>query len=289
MNDIQTVKLGRADAQAPVALTGIDKMGERLGRRVRALLEPMLGAKPLVAVQNAEMVNFDLWSAMAPGFCALSVYRLAPLKGSMLLRMDPAMVTAVVDRFYGGSGGKPSTARTEFTQSEERIIARMADGVVAALAASWADMIELDCGLVARETDPQALSFAESTDQMLVQTIDVKLGRDEHWAIELMFPMVALRQIEPLLSSGPMDDARMTDPLWRVRMADAMQSIRLPARTVLARPSLTVAELLALKPGDVIPVNITRKLPLIVGNRVIAHGTIGEQNGRAAFRIETNS
>jgi flagellar motor switch protein FliM len=55
---------------------------------------------------------------------------------------------------------------------------------------------------------------------------------------------------------------------------------------VLARPNLSLAELMQLKAGDVIPVNIARSLPLIVGDRIVAHGTIGEQEGRAAFQIE---
>ena len=38
--------------------------------------------------------------------------------------------------------------------------------------------------------------------------------------------------------------------------------------------------------GDVIPVTIERYLPLLVGNRVVAQGTLGEQSGRAAFMIE---
>ena len=55
---------------------------------------------------------------------------------------------------------------------------------------------------------------------------------------------------------------------------------------MLARPNLSLADLMELKVGDVIPVTIGRALPLIVGNRIVAHGTIGEQDGRAAFQIE---
>jgi flagellar motor switch protein FliM len=47
-----------------------------------------------------------------------------------------------------------------------------------------------------------------------------------------------------------------------------------------------MSELMALRPGDVIPLNIPRHLPLIVGDRVYAHGSIGEQDGIAAFMIE---
>lgn len=289
MDDVQALKLGQSEPQATVTLSGVDKLGERLARRIRAKLEPMVGDKPTVTAQEADMVNFDLWSAMAPTFCSLNIYRLHPLKGSIMVRFESAMVSAIVDRFYGGSGGKLRDDRTEFTPSEERVIARLSNGIMDALVASWGELLNMEYALIGRETDPQALTFAESTDQMVVQNFQVRLSKDEEWPIELMLPMVALRQIEPLLLNGGSDEVRLPDPLWRGRLAQQMQNIRLPARTVLARPSLNLDELLALKPGDVIPVNITRNLPLIVDNRVVAHGTIGEQNGRAAFRVEKMS
>lgn len=284
MEDIQALQLGRSEPTAPINLAGVDRLGEKLGRQVRLLLEPYFGAKPMVAVRPAETINFDLWSAMAPGFASLNVYRLSPLKGMMLLKMDPQMVSVLVDRFFGGSTGRPSQ-RNEFTYGEERIIARVADAVMDALVSSWRELVELEVSLVGRETDPQALAIAETNDQMLVQTIDIRLGKEEPWAIDLMFPVVSLRQIEPLLAQGGLGEG-CPDPLWRARLADRMQDIPLPARTVLARPTLQIDELMELKPGDIIPVSIARSLPLIVGSRVIAHGTVGEQNGHAAFRIE---
>jgi flagellar motor switch protein FliM len=204
----------------------------------------------------------------------------------MMVRIDAALVGGILERFYGGTGGKTAFARREFTPSEDRIIARVSDAIMEALIANWGDAMHLESVLMARETDPQALNFAETTDQMLSQSFTISLSRTEEWPIELMFPLVALRQLEPLLSSSTVEEGRLPDPIWRARIAQQMGNIRLPAKTVLARPSLNLTELLALKPGDVIPVNIQRTLPLIVNNRVLAQGTIGEQNGRAAFMIE---
>lgn len=79
---------------------------------------------------------------------------------------------------------------------------------------------------------------------------------------------------------------RAADPRWQSDLADCMDNVRLPARTVLARPNLRMTELLALKEGDVINIHIARHLPLLIGDRVFAHGTIGEQDGRAAFMVE---
>jgi flagellar motor switch protein FliM len=286
MDDVQAIKLGEAEPHAPITLSGVDRVGERLGRHIRSQLEPMLGAKPTVVAKGADTINFDLWSAMAPTFAALSVHRLSGLKANVLLKMDSMMVTAIVERYFGGSAGKPAAERNEFTYSEERILAKLSDAIMVSLGKAWREVVDMEASLVSRETDPQSLTFAETNDQMLVQAFDISIGRDDPWTVELLYPIVALRQIEPLLSGTAVADSRMTDPLWRSRLAQQMQEIRLPARTVLARPSLNLQDLLALKAGDVIPVNIARNLPLIVGTQVVAHGTIGEQNGHAAFRIE---
>lgn len=286
MDDVQPYKFGTSEPQAPVSLSGMDRIGERVARQLRAVLENLTGAKPNLTTQSAEMVNFDLWSAMAPNFCSLSTYKLHPLKGSILVKIDAAMISAVVERFYGGTGTRPAAERNEFTRSEDRLRAKLSDDIMKALIAAWADLLPMDMSLVSREHDPQALVFAEANDQLLSQTFTVDMGKNSEWTIELMFPVVALRQLEPLLATNAPDEIHMKDPLWQARLARQMGNIRLPAKTVLARPSLTLNELLNLKNGDVIPVTIERYLPLLVGNRVLAQGTIGEQSGRAAFMIE---
>lgn len=288
MDDVQPYSFGASEPQAPVSLSGMDRLGERLARRIRALMEPVIGAKPTISAQPAEMVNYDLWSAMAPSFCGLSTYKLHPLKGMILVRLDAGLTWAAVDRFYGGAGTRPAPEeRGEFTPSEERLLARFSDGIMNAVIRVWGDMMHLEMALVARECDPQTLVFTETADQLLNQSFTVSFGGAEEWTIELLYPHVALRQLEPLLASHSPDEMKHRDPLWQERIAHRMGDISLPAKTVLARPSLTLSELFHLKNGDVIPVTINRTLPLIVNNRVLAHGTIGEQNGRAAFMIET--
>ena len=286
MDDVQPYKFGTSEPQAPVSLSGMDRIGERVARQLRVVLENIMGTRPNLTTQSAEMVNFDLWSAMAPNFCSLSTYKLHPLKGSILVRIDAGMISSMVERFYGGSGTRPVAERTEFTRSEDRIRAKLSDDIMKSLIAAWADLLPMEMSLASREHDPQALVFADANDQLLSQTFTLDMGKNAEFTIELMFPVVALRQLEPLLAPNAPDEIHMKDPLWQARLARQMGGIRLPAKTVLARPTLTLNELLNLKNGDVIPVTIERYLPLLVGNRALAQGTLGEQNGRAAFMIE---
>jgi len=287
-DEVQSYTFGASEPQAPVSLSGMDRLGERMARQIRSMIEPIIGVKPTITTQAAEMVNYDLWSAMAPSFCSLSTYKLHPLKGVVLVKLDAELISFVVERFYGGSGKakKTEAERTEFSRSEERTLSRLSDEIMNAFIHTWADLMPMDMALVAREHDPQALVLADASDQLLSQTFKLSLGGEESWDIELMFPLVALRQLEPFLVTNSPDEMKHKDPLWQGRLARQMGNIRLPAKTVLTRPTLTLNELLNLKNGDVIPVNIARHVPLIVGSRVLAQGTIGEQNGRAAFMIE---
>lgn len=286
MDDVQTYAFGRGESQAPMMLSGLDRLGEKLGRRIRALVEPICGVRPQVEAQDAQLLDFSAWSAQVPAFTSISIYRVAPLKGQVLLRMDAAMISTLVDCFYGGIGNRPLPPRGEFTPTEDRLIARLSESLLSRLVETWSDILPLEPALIVRETGVGFAASAQPGDQMVVQRFMIGITRDQLWPVDLVFPMAALRAVEPLMGTRLPADDDQKDPVWQARIARRMRDIRLPARTVLARPNLSLAELMQLKVGDVIPVTISRSLPLIVGNRIVARGSIGEQDGRAAFQIE---
>jgi flagellar motor switch protein FliM len=286
MTEVQAYAFGRGDSQAPIMLSGLDRLAEKLGRRMRALIEPIAGVRPHVAAQDTRVIEFGAWTADVPAFCSLSIYRMLPLKGQMLLCLDAGMISTLVDCFYGGIGNRPLPARGEFTPTEDRLIARLADSVTARLVDTWTDILPLDRSLILRESGIGYAAAAQPTDQMVLQRFTVSLTREQEWPIDILFPLSALRAVEALTGTSLPADEDHCDPVWQTRIARRMRDIRLPARTVLARPNLSISDLMQLKVGDVIPVTIGRSLPLIVGNRIVAHGSIGEQDGRAAFQIE---
>ena len=116
--------------------------------------------------------------------------------------------------------------------------------------------------------------------------VEIDFGTKEKFLIEFVYPQDGLSGIEAPAGGRRVEEPRLKDPIWQARLARRLEEVRLPVKTVLARPNLKMSELMALKPGDVIPIQIARNLPLIVGDRVFAHGTVGEQDGVAAFMIE---
>jgi flagellar motor switch protein FliM len=276
---------GTGSAPASAALPALDRLNERLAKRLRDLFEPILRAKPLIHAEPAMLRPLRDWQAEQPAFLALSLYNFKPLKGMLAVSIPADFVSRLVDSYYGGSGASPLTAGKEFTRTEERLVARVSDGLTAMLADTWKEVTALELQLKARETNVAAVRIAGPDDAVVVCRFAVTPSGGKATQFDILFPAAALRSVEGALATRTEEGCARGNE-WRAQLGSALADVRIEARTVLARPELTLAELVQLKVGDVIPVSIPASVPLLVEGRTVAVGSIGEQDGKAALRIE---
>lgn len=98
--------------------------------------------------------------------------------------------------------------------------------------------------------------------------------------------------ITPELLSTPISqpDKRQTSVRpadWLARMIGRAGHVPLPVRSEIVGISMPAARLLALQPGDVLPIVMPRSIPLLIGGQRFASASMGEWQGSAALRIET--
>ncbi len=288
-SDVKPFALGSESLRPGARLAGLDRIGERVARRLRDVFEPFARLKPKVEAEAALTSRFETWRDALPEFTSLSLYRLRPMKGGMLIAITPEYVSRLVDAFYGGTGGAPIAVarKREFTAAEERLLGRLTDAITGAVVEVWKEIVVLEPTLASRETNSGYASLVRGDEAVVVQRFSVSGGGPGATSIDLVFPLIAMRAYEAQLAAKIHAEAGPVDGEFRYRMAKALENVSFPVRSVVARPTLSVSELLSLKPGDVIPITLSPRVPLIVGNRRLAEGTIGEQEGRAAFQIET--
>jgi flagellar motor switch protein FliM len=284
--EAQPFAFGRIAASASMRLAGIERLGERIARALRLAVEPIARAKVQVAADAIGPVAFNSWLHDLPEFTSLTHYRLHPLKGGALVAIEPAFVTRLVDSFYGGSGRLQKDKAREFTPTEDRLLGRLLEAASHALVSAWSDVVELEPVLLAQETNPSFVSFARGDEQVVVQSFTVTPGTAAPSALTIVYLAQGLRPFEPQLAAKVPGGAGEGDPEWRARLAHSLQQVRLPVRTVLARPEMRLSELMALKPGDVIPVTLPPRAPLIVADQRLALGTLGDREGKAALMID---
>ncbi|MCW0200192.1 flagellar motor switch protein FliM [Sphingopyxis sp.] len=261
----------------------LDSVGNQFARSLRDLIRA-LGA-PTVQVEReaAVQMRFTDWcQAVSPGL--FWRYHAPPLKGPVLLATARPLLLQLVDIFYGGKG-QLAGEREELTDAEERFAARLGRDMGQQLAAAWKMGIEpeLDCVT----SDPAKLAAVRGDDELLVQRFTLRGGVFEGRTILCAYPQAALRGIAVAEPVPEMRDGPAIDPAWTATLNRALKTVRVPVRSVLARPEISLVKLLSLEVGDIIPLTIPRNVPVTVAGRSFASGSIGESNGNAAILIET--
>ncbi|RVT94658.1 flagellar motor switch protein FliM [Sphingomonas crocodyli] len=267
-------------------LSLVERMNEKLARRLRDVIEPIAQARTRVEADPLECRRFEEWQRNQPDYMALNMFRLRPMKGNMMIAIEPAFISNMVDTFYGGTGNGLTHKSDEFTPSEERLLTRIVGAITDVLTRTWAELYPIEFKPAGRETNPAFASMMRGDEAVVVQSFSLKPGMSRSTRIEILYPLAALQPIEAELTARVHEDPEEDDQEWRGKLESALQNVTLPVRSVLARPEITVAQLMALKPGDVIPIKLANSVPLLVGNRRFGEGTIGEQEGRVAMMIE---
>lgn len=282
----QPFTFGQDSNRPAERLTGLERMGEKIARAIRPAIEPIARMRIVVNSEPLEIVSYRDWKADQPDFAALSLYRLRPLKGGMMIQIHADFIASMVEIFYGGAPGAKRVRKAgDFTASEDLLLNRLLEKIAAILASHWSEVIPVDLARAGTETNAAHIPFVRDEEMVVVQPFAIGAG-DASTIISVLYPLAILRPIEERLEAGIEDEDSSASADWRRRLGQALEQVSLPVRSVLARPEISVAELLSLKVGDVIPITLPPRTPLLAGARRIADGVIGEQDGRAALMIE---
>jgi flagellar motor switch protein FliM len=284
--EVQSFVFGQESRRPSERLTGLERMGEKIARAMRPALEPIARMRLGVNGEPLEIRSFQEWQDEQPDFSSLTLYRLRPLKGGMLIQIHADFIASLVEIFYGGAPG-PKRGRKpgDFTASEELLLNRVLDKISIILAEHWNEVTPVELAFGTRETNAVHMPFLRGDETVVVQRFAIAAG-NASTMISILYPLAMLRPIEEKLEARAHDEDAAASQDWRWRLGKALEDVSLPVRSVLARPEISVAELLALKPGDIIPISLPPRTPLLAGTRRIADGVIGEQDGRAALMIE---
>jgi len=284
--DVTPFALGARRDRPTANLSYLDRMNDRMARRLRDVIEPMAQSRSKVEAAPLETRRFDEWQRNQPDYYSLTMFRVRPVKGNMMIAIDPAFITNMVDAFYGGTGNGLSTKTGEFTPSEERLLNRLVTSIVDVLTKTWGEVHPLEFARLSHETNPVFASLVRGDEAVVVQSFTIKPGMSRSTKIEILYPLNLLQPIEDGIAARIHSSSDEDNNEWRQKLGKALDNVSLPVRSVLARPEMSVADLLALKVGDVIPITLSQTVPLLVGNRRFGEGTIGEQEGRAAMMLE---
>jgi flagellar motor switch protein FliM len=265
----------------PGDIPGLDRVGQRMARGLAQTL-PGYGFEVRMAGVTSRPAKHDAWQAEVSNDAWVR-FAIPEISAHATITFPFALTVSAIDRYYGGEGICATDPR-EFSAAEQRSLRSIGKALAPVIAGAWGEIAAFapvveDCG----HAVPRPAG-AKCDEVLALQEFTLTDTAGKDWQMTFTVAQEPLHRLPGVKTEA--GEAREISPVWQRNLQDAVMDVRFPVRTVLARPDLALERLMTLAPGDVIPVLLPAFVPLSVGGRVIGHGTIGEENGRAAIRLE---
>lgn len=265
------------------AMPLLNAVAARFAKSLREQIRSLGAGDAALTPGTVSELRFDDWHRSL-GNAILWQFASTAFKGPLLVAVPRIVIRQLVDLFYGGDG-QACSAADELTSSENRLAVRLADR----LAASLGKALSLAGEVTVTITDRQvtgARPKLPGDESLLVQQFTFAAPPLAGNPVSCGFSLPAIRELALVQTGQPPARYQPANPRWTAALNDAVGTVALPVRSVLARPEIDLARLMTLQPGDIIPLSLPRQVPVVVAGIEIGCGTIGDAGGRVAIRIE---
>jgi len=264
----------------------LDIVNERMQRHLRTSIFQFARRSPEVAIGPVTVQRFSEFLAVLPAPVHFSVVAMRPLRGSGLVVCEAPLISALVDALYGGAGTLQACIEgRDFSPAEQRVIQRLLGLVCTDYARSWKGIYPLELEFQRSETHPRFVNVAAPSDLVIVTTMQIVIGSMQG-AVRICKPYAVLDPVRDVLYGAQQADAIAEDRRWVTQLTREIQSAEVTLTAELARPELTVGQLLAMKPGDFIPLDRASRLVAAVDGTPVFACHYGTHNSHYALRID---
>lgn len=263
----------------------LEMINERFARLFRISLFNMLRRTPEISVGPVQMSKFAEYVHSLKVPTNLNMVHIKPLRGTGLFIIDPTLVFAVVDNFFGGNGRYAKIEGREFTATEYRIIHMLLKAAFADVKEAWSHVFDLDIEYLNSEINPHFANIVSPTEIVVITTFHVELeggGGDLH----ITMPYSMIEPLRELLDAGVQSDRVEHDERWMQSLKEEIEDADVELSAWLGNARITLGELLDLKPGDIIQTDFNGKATLLAEDVPIFKGTFGKSRGQQAIKLE---
>jgi len=257
------------------------RAGERLASSLGEDLAEFFGdEQPKVRSLGAEPAKSATYARLTGPLAATSLLGIGAGNHRMLLSIDARIVLAELDRTFGGTGDIDDDELPATLPKSAELLARK---IEQRLVEAFTKAVGGDCPLrnVGGNSRYSLLSpFPEGKD-LAVLTLEIERGEADPWTIRFETDLEGLPTLLSHGTTGSSAEPREPASPFDKPFAD----VPLPVKATLVDMDIPLSRLAALAPDMVIPVAVARNVPLIVGDAVVARGTVGELDDKVALQI----
>jgi len=281
----RTYNFGNEDRIIRGRMPTLEMINERFGRYLRISLFNMLRRSAEISVGSVQVMKFSEYIHTLFVPTSLNIFHMSPLRGSALMVFEPKLVFTILDNYFGGEGRFQARIEgREFTATELRVIHMVLQMCFKDLSEAWKPVMEMNFEFVNHEVNPQFANIVSPSEVVVISTFHIELeggGGDIH--ITLPYSMV--EPIRELLDTGMQSDSSSDNGRWKKSMTEEILLADVMLSAEFAQIEMNLKDILNLKPGDILPVDMPKTVVSKVEGIPMFNATFGENKNKTALKF----
>lgn len=286
---VQVHDFRRVDCLTSEQLANLETLQEIFARELSASLSRQVDTVVDARVVSVQQLTYSAFSTSVPCPTIFTSLSCAPLRGRMILEMNPTIASPLIDLLRESEREDPTTNATPrpFTRIEWRLIRSILSTILDALTAAWARVLPVEFHILESETKPMLLRVVADDEPVTVLGLDVVMGPSSG-LVNLCVPFAALQPVlEGLQRWDPPPQDRQEEG-DRQNVLENIRAAMMNVSVTLAEVPIGIEDVLNLKPDDIIDLEkpVDSELLLSVEDEPAFLGKLGRVNGKNAFVVK---
>ena len=263
----------------------LDAMHLQFVAQWRQSMSTLVPAEIKILAGNMEMKTYEAFVLEAPSFADIQVFEIDALQTLCAWSFDMRWVAAAVDCLFGGAGIIPIKERSgKLTHIELGIRQRLLATMATAYEAAWQAAYPIRLQTLRQEQQLSSLRLTSHKDVVLHAQFAIHFNLLE-LRVDLCLPKRALDWQTPNASAKTSETSGQPAG-WSRSLQHQLYAKPVESVAVLCEKELSVAQLLSLSLGQVLPIDLSAPVRLMVDGVNMLSGRYGVRNGHYALKVE---
>ncbi|GHA58864.1 flagellar motor switch protein FliM [Photobacterium aphoticum] len=279
--DIRDFDLASPEHRIGALQSIIDNIGKQFERLARHSFHHMLRQSTDFKLVQQDTLKLQEYLQQMKKPSIYREFMVSPHDLHGTIAMDGELLFFMVDLFFGGNG-LSARKHSELSDTELRLVERFFTTILQQFSTSWHSITDWQSQLLSKNT---LNLFSPLQNNQLYQvcrfTIDIA-GQKSGW-LEIALPFAGLDFLRDQQCQPANVD---TDPALQAKIQQKICQAPIRLHSTLAERRLLLGQIMDLKPGDVIPIELPEQVTVRAGSTPLFEARVAEHNASLVLHIQ---
>lgn len=230
----------------------LEMVHDSFARIVSNFLSGQLRNHVKVEIQSVEQITYEEFVHSIPNPTIITIFKMPPLQGNILLEMNPQFSFQILDILLGGTGEKDEKSK-EFSEIEKNILSNITSEMIKSMVLAWNGILDVKPEFEALETNPTVNQTLAPNEPVALLSFLVELGKSTTY-MNLCIPYLSVEKVLDKLVVQywfKSDEDDLIDEAQE-KLKKGIEPVEVNMHVELGKTEITIDNFLKLVKGDVL-------------------------------------